>query len=285
MPCSGAVRPRSTPPSEVTDADTREAEPSSRPGAVIFDVDGTLVDSERHGHRVAFNLAFEAFDLPWRWDEETYGHLLRITGGQRRIDTYLAGEGVDGERRAELVPALHARKTEILSELVASGRVHLRLGVRRLVDDLIRQRVPLAVATTGSRDWVDKLLSRLLDGVEFATVVTGDDVSARKPDPEAFTVALERLGLTVAEAVAVEDSPEGVASATGAGLACIVVLNDYTAALDWADYGEAELVVDGFGEPEEPAAVLADRIGSGWTGILDADVLSQVWARGRGRAG
>ncbi len=252
---------------------------------MIFDVDGTLVDSERHGHRVAFNLAFEAFDLPWRWDEETYGHLLRITGGQRRLDEYLSGEGVDEKRRAELVPALHARKTKLLSELVASGRIHLRPGVRRLVDDLVRRRVPVAVATTGSRDWVDKLLSRLLDGVELATVVTADDVSARKPDPEAFTVALDRLGMTVADAVVVEDSPEGVASAVGAGLACVVVLNDYTAALDHAEYDQAELVVDGFGEPGEPAALVADRVGGGWAGVLDADVLSQVWAQGRGRAG
>jgi len=264
---------------------SQQAHPGPLPGAVIFDVDGTLVDSERHGHRVAFNLAFEAFDLPWRWDEDTYGHLLRITGGQRRLDSYLADEGVDEQRRAELVPALHARKTELLSELVASGRVCLRPGVRRLVDELVRQRVPVAVATTGSRDWVDKLLSRVLDGVELATVVTGDDVDARKPDPEAFTVALERLGMTAADAVAVEDSPEGVASATGAGLACVVVLNDYTAALDQADYEQAELVVDGFGEPGEPADVRADRVGSGWAGVLDADVLSQVWARGRGRAG
>jgi len=262
---------------------SQQAEPGPLPGAVIFDVDGTLVDSERHGHRVAFNLAFEAFDLPWRWDEDTYGHLLRITGGQRRLDIYLADEGVDEERRAELVPTLHARKTELLSELVAAGHVRLRPGVRRLVDELLGQGVRVAVATTGSRDWVDKLLSRVLDGVELATVVTGDDVDARKPDPEAFTVALERLGMTAADAVAVEDSPEGVASATGAGLACVVVLNDYTAALDPAGYERAELVVDGFGEPAAPADVRADRVGSGWAGVLDADVLSQVWAHGRGR--
>ncbi len=252
------------------------------PGAVIFDVDGTLVDSERHGHRVAFNQAFEAFDLPWRWDEATYGRLLRITGGQRRLDTYLQGEGVDADRRAELAPALHVRKTEILSELVASGRLELRPGVRALVDDLGRRQIRLAVATTGSRNWVDKLLGRLLDGVELATVVTGDDVGARKPDPEAFTVALDRLGMTVGDAVAVEDSPEGLASAAGAGLACVVVLNDYTAELDPAGMEQAELVVDGFGEPGTPAGVRVDRVDSGWDGALDVAVLARVLARGRG---
>jgi len=261
-------------------ADERGA--SSLPGAVIFDVDGTLVDSERHGHRVAFNQAFQAFDLPWRWDETTYGKLLHITGGQRRLDGYLTDEGVDAARRAELVPALHARKTEILSGMVASGRIELRPGVRTLVDDLVARGVAVAVATTGSRIWVDGLLGRLLDGVTLATVVTGDDVSARKPDPEAFTVALARLGMTVADAVVVEDSAEGLAAAAAAGLACVVVVNDYTGDLDADELDQAELVVEGFGEPGSPARLRADHVGSGWNGVLDAEVLARVGARGRG---
>ncbi len=250
------------------------------PRAVIFDVDGTLVDSERHGHRVAFNLAFEDLDLPWRWDEDTYGRLLRITGGQRRLDRYLAEEGVDDDRRAELVPALHARKTEILSGLVASGRVHLRPGARRLVDDLAERGVVLAVATTGSRGWVAGLLEQLLDGVDFATVVTGDEVGARKPDPEAFTVCLDRLGVAPGEAVVIEDSAEGLEAAAGAGLACVVVVNDYTAD---HDLDGAELVVDGFGEPDAPARVVFDRVACRWDGLLDASVVSRVQSAGRAR--
>lgn len=251
------------------------------PRAVIFDVDGTLVDSERHGHRVAFNLAFEDLDHQWRWDEETYGRLLRITGGQRRLDGYLADEGVDAGRRAELVPALHARKTEILSELVSSGRIELRPGVRALIDDLVARGVLVAVATTGSRNWVDGLLERLLDGVALATVVTGDDVAARKPDPEAFTVALDRLGVTEAETVVVEDSAEGLAAAAAAGLACVVVVNDYTRDLDADELDQAELVVEGFGEPGSPARLRADHVDSGFDGILAAEVLARVCARGR----
>jgi HAD superfamily hydrolase (TIGR01509 family) len=251
------------------------------PTAVIFDVDGTLVDSERHGHRVAFNLAFEDLDLPWRWDEETYGRLLHITGGQRRLDGYLADEGVDAGRRAVLVPALHARKTEILSELVASGRIELRPGVRALIDDLVAREVRVAVATTGSRNWVDGLLEQLLDGVALATVVTGDDVTARKPDPEAFTVALDRLGTTASDVVVVEDSAEGLAAAAAAGLACVVVVNDYTGDLDADEHDQAELVVEGFGEPGSPARLRADHVDSGFDGIIDAEVLARVCARGR----
>jgi len=227
---------------------------------------------------VAFNLAFEDLDLPWRWGEDTYGRLLRITGGQRRLDHYLAGEGVDDDRRAELVPALHARKTEILSELVASGRIQLRPGARRLLDDLVGDGVTLAVATTGSRGWVEGLLATLLEGVEFAALVTGDDVEARKPDPEAFTIALDRLGVTADVAVVVEDSAEGLEAAVGAGLACVVVVNDYTAD---HDLDQAELVVDGFGETGTPAHGVADRVDSGFDGVLDAAVLARVCARGR----
>ena len=252
------------------------------PEAVVFDVDGTLVDSERHGHRVAFNLAFEAFDLPYRWDEEEYGELLRITGGQKRLHAYLRDQGMADEERDELVPRLHKRKTEILMELVEEGRIEVRPGVSRLLEELARAGRRLAVATTGSRSWVEGLLAQLLVGVEFEEVVTGDEVENRKPDPEAFTEALDRLGLTAADAVAVEDSAEGLAAAAAAGLACVVVVNGYT---EDHDLDAAELVLDGFGAPDAPARVLADRVASGCDGVLDLEVLTRVLAGGRGRAG
>ncbi|MFN2608028.1 MAG: HAD-IA family hydrolase [Acidimicrobiales bacterium] len=248
------------------------------PAAVVFDVDGTLVDSERHGHRVAFNLAFEAFDLPYRWDEEEYGRLLRVTGGQRRLHHYLQAQGMDDGERSSLVPALHARKTEILSGLVADGRIEVRPGARRLLDEVAAAGITLAVATTGSRGWVEALLERLLPGVDFPVVVTGDEVEHRKPDPEAFVLALDRLGADPGDGVVVEDSAEGLDAAVAAGLACVVVVNGYTAD---HDLDAAALVVDGFGEPAAPARVVADRVGSGCTGVVDLAVLTAVLASGR----
>jgi HAD superfamily hydrolase (TIGR01509 family) len=253
-----------------------------RPEAVVFDVDGTLVDSERHGHRVAFNLAFEAFGLPYRWDEAQYGELLRITGGRNRLHAYLRDQGMDDDERGELVPELHRRKTEILSALVEEGRIEVRPGVSRILKELAGAGCRLAVATTGSRGWVEGLLRQLLEGVEFEAVVTGDEVENRKPDPEAFTEVLDRLGVTAADAVVVEDSAEGLDAAVAAGLACVVVVNGYT---EDHDLDAAELVVDGFGEPDAPARVLADRVDSGCDGVLDLDVLAGVLARGRARAG
>lgn len=242
--------------------------------AVVFDVDGTLVDSERHGHRVAFNLAFETFGLPWRWDEDLYGELLHVTGGQRRIEEYLAGQGVAESERAEMVPALHARKTAILKSMVEDGAIELRPGANRLLEDLAGAGCALAVGTTGSRGWVDGLLRRLLPQMAWDVVVTGDDVTERKPHPEVFEVALERLGLTgPQESVVVEDSAEGLAAARSAGMACAVVVNGYTAGHDLEG---ADLVLDGFGTPGAPAAVLADPHATGCAGILDPAVLRML---------
>lgn len=242
--------------------------------AVIFDVDGTLVDSERHGHRVAFNRAFEAFDLPYRWDEDLYGELLHTTGGRRRIGGYLTGEGVEAAEADELAGALHERKTAILEEMVDNGAIELRPGAGRLVAELGAAGVARAVGTTGSRRWVERLLRHTLADVAWDAIVAGDDVTNRKPDPEVFTSAVERLGLRgPGEVVVVEDSFEGLAAARAAGLCCVVVVNGYTVDHDMAG---ADLVLDGFGEPGARAAVLDDPHGTRCDGILTASVLRTV---------
>ena len=243
--------------------------------AVVFDVDGTLVDSERDGHRVAFNRAFADFSLPYVWDEDVYGRLLRVTGGQRRIDGYLAEQGVADDERARLAPALHRHKTEILRRMIGEGALEPRPGVARLLAELADAGCRLGVATTGSRGWVDQLLERLLPGVEFEAVVTGEEVAGRKPDPDAYVVAMERLGTTAADTVAVEDSHEGLTAAAAAGLACVVVTNGYTAD---HDLSAADLVLDGFGEPGHPARVTVDRRATGCQGILDVETLRHLTA-------
>lgn len=249
--------------------------------AVIFDVDGTLVDSERHGHRVAFNRAFEEFDLPYRWGEDEYGDLLRVTGGQRRLHQYLEGQGMDDDERERLVPELHGRKSEIFKELVAEGRLDVRPGAVRLLTELNQAGCALAVATTGSGDWVQALLEKVVPDVRFEAMVFGDEVGERKPDPEAFEVALERLGAEPAHTVAVEDSGEGLQAAKAAHLPCAVVVNGYTAE---HDLSEADLVLDGFGEDDSPAEVVADPHGTGCGGVLRAETLEKL-VDAAGRAG
>ncbi|HVL98720.1 MAG TPA: HAD-IA family hydrolase [Egibacteraceae bacterium] len=226
---------------------------SQRPAAVVFDVDGTLVDSERHGHRVAFNAAFADAGLPHRWNEDRYGRLLAVPGGERRIREFLLGEGYPAPEAEELAARLHAHKTALFRDLAAQGRIPARPGTERLLDELAEAGTPVAVATTGSRAWVEPLLDRLFGLSRFVTVVAGDDVPALKPAPAAYHAVLDRLGEPADAVVAIEDSANGVAAARKAGVACLAVVNDYTAG---DDLEGAALVVDRFGEPGR-ARVLA----------------------------
>lgn len=195
--------------------------------AVLFDVDGTLADTERDGHRPAFNRAFAEFGLAERWGIEDYGHRLIVTGGQRRIEQFLAHHG-HGDP-AGFARVLHQAKTEHFLEWVRSGPVRSRPGVDGLLQGLRAAGVRIGVVTTGRRAWVLPLLDRLFGLETFEAVVTGDDVEQLKPAPDAYLLALDRFGLPASSAVAVEDSPPGLAAARAAGLACVVVTNDYTA--------------------------------------------------------
>ncbi len=212
----------------------------------MFDVDGTLVDSERDGHRVAFNLAFEEAGLPDRWDVGTYGALLRVTGGGRRLTHWFEGRGRTLEQARELAIPLHRRKTEIMRGLVESGRICARPGVHRLLDELDEAGVAMHVATTGTRVWVEPLLDRVF-GPRFRTVVTGTEVTDLKPSPAVYLRVLELSGCAAERTVAVEDSANGVRAAVGAGLRCVAAYNDYTRADDLAG---ATLVTGGMDTPE-----------------------------------
>lgn len=208
------------------------------PAAVVFDLDGTLADTERDGHRVAFNRAFAEHGLDLFWTIEHYGCLLAVTGGRRRIVADLARRDETADLAADetalegLAAAVHRTKTRLFAEEVRRGGIALRSGVGDLVADLTAHRVPVAVATTGTREWAEPLVEHLL-GVGTARVaVFGDDVRALKPDPEAYLLALDRLGVAAREAVAVEDAAPGLAAARAAGLATVVVTNHYTRAHD-----------------------------------------------------
>jgi HAD superfamily hydrolase (TIGR01509 family) len=238
--------------------------------AVVFDVDGTLVDSERFGHRVAFNEAFAAFDLPYSWDEEAYGHWLSFHGGVRRIDAFLEEVGRPEDERRELAPKLHETKTRLLREMIDAGRIPPRPGMAELLDHLGEAGVRLAVATVGSAGWVNHLLGTLFADASFAVVVTGADVSEKKPHPGCYVQALEGLGVGAEAAVAVEDSATGLASARAAGLACVVVVNDYTADEDMSGAG---LVLDGV---DAGARVLDDPHGLAPALPLERDTFERL---------
>lgn len=201
--------------------------------AVLWDVDGTLAETERDGHRVAFNQAFADQGLGWCWDELRYGELLRITGGRERILFDMQGRSdappTAAEREA-LALTLHQRKNAIYGELVRGARLPLRAGVAELMAECESRGLRQAIVTTTSRVNVEALMGvhfgpRWAD--RFAAVVAGEDVRHKKPDPEAYVRALKALGLGPLDAVAIEDSPGGVAAARAAEIPVVVPVSAY----------------------------------------------------------
>lgn len=191
-------------------------------------MDGTLSDTERDGHRVAFNEAFDAAGLDYRWGVAEYGELLALTGGRRRIASYLKSQGYPAQRAATLAAELHQDKTRRFTALVRAGAMQARPGTAELINALRAAGVGTAVATTGTSDWVLPLLDRLFGLAAFDVVVTGTDVTDLKPDPAVYLEVLARLDVTASGAVAVEDSSNGVQAAVAAGLRCVAVVNPYT---------------------------------------------------------
>jgi len=216
---------------------------------LLWDVDGTLADTERDGHRVAFNLAFEEADLDRRWDEATYGELLKVTGGKERIRFDIEQGGMPGMGDDDIAK-LHSSKTKLYQQLIAEGRIPLRPGVRCLLEEAHDAGLTVGVATTTTPSALDALIEHSLGREwfdKFAVLAAGDIVPAKKPAPDIYVHAMEQLGVTAEETMALEDSSNGWKSAQAAGLKCVVTVNGYTRN---QDFSGADLVVSGFGEPE-----------------------------------
>jgi HAD superfamily hydrolase (TIGR01509 family) len=233
--------------------------------ALIFDCDGVLADTERDGHRPAFNQTFAEAGLPVQWSAEEYAEKLRIGGGKERMASLLTPEFVranglpaDPDGQASLLLSWHRRKTELYTEIVRAGRLPARPGIRRVVEAASGAGWTLAVASTSAEPSVRAVLEHAV-GPELAagfTVLAGDVVPRKKPDPAIYTLALEQTGAARDETVVIEDSRNGLLAAVRAGLRCVVTVNGYTKD---EDMSEALLVVTGLGDPGEPARVLENR--------------------------
>jgi HAD superfamily hydrolase (TIGR01509 family) len=239
--------------------------------ALIFDVDGTLADTERDGHRVAFNQAFQSADLDWNWSVELYGELLAITGGKERIRHYLDKYNPSFEAPTDLkafIAGLHAAKTEHYCTMLAEGRIPLRTGAERLIKEAREAGLRLAIATTTTMPNVTVLLEHTL-GKEsldwFDIIAAGDIVPAKKPAPDIYIHVLEKMGWAPEECLALEDSENGLLSAVQADLKTIITINGYTRN---HTFEGAALVLDCFGEPTTPFQVLAgDAKGAGYFSV------------------
>lgn len=235
--------------------------------ALLFDVDGTLADTEADGHRIAFNKAFAEADLDWHWDIELYGKLLAVTGGKERIKFYVEDFLTDftspnSEDLQQFAATLHKRKTSFYLEMLQQGEIPLRSGVKRLLSEARKAGLRLGIATTTTPENVTYLLTSTL-GEEsltwFEVIAAGDIVPAKKPAADIYQYAMDKMGISAAETLAFEDSENGILSSNGASLRTIITTNSYTLNHDFSD---ALIVLDQMGEEGQPFTVLEGDAGT-----------------------
>lgn len=235
--------------------------------ALIFDCDGVLSDTERDGHRPAFNQTFREFGLPIEWSEDAYAAKLQIAGGKERMASELTPEFVraqglpeDAESRAVELATWHKRKTQIYTDMVGAGRLPTRPGVRRIITAAQDAGWKLAVASTSAEPSVRAILEQAVGperAARFDLILAGDVVPRKKPAPDIYLLAMDRLGVPAEHALVVEDSRNGLLAAHGAGLRCVMTVNGYT---EEEDNSEATLVVTSLGDPDgERTRIIANR--------------------------
>ncbi len=245
--------------------------------AILFDVDGTMAETERDGHRIAFNQAFQDAGLNWAWDAELYGDLLSVTGGKERIRYFIDKYQPDypaQEDETAWIAGLHKAKTAHYLELLRQGSIPLRPGVRRLLDEARTHGIRLAITTTTTPDNVYGLLKATLGEQSphwFEIIAAGDIVPAKKPAPDIYDYTLAEMKLDPSECIALEDSANGVISAVKAGVPVVVTDNDYTRE---DDFTGALAVLSDLGDPTRHATT---RQGPAPTnGIVDCPYLSSL---------
>lgn len=228
--------------------------------ALIFDCDGVLVDTERDGHRVAFNRAFAEEGLQIEWDEKLYGDLLKVSGGKERMryffETYDWPEEI--EDRDAYIRKLHGLKTSLFMTIIEQGELPLRSGVKRLVDEAIKRGIRLGVCSTSNEKAVNMVVEKMLGSERrkyFEFILAGDVVSRKKPDPEIYDLAKKRLELSPSQCIVIEDSRNGLLAAKKAGMGCIVTKSYYT--VD-EDFSEADRILDELGDPPGECVRLED---------------------------
>jgi HAD superfamily hydrolase (TIGR01509 family) len=217
--------------------------------ALIFDVDGTLAETEEL-HRACFNVAFAEAGLGWHWDQALYRRLLEVTGGKERIRHFIDLWHGSPDLDADRIRALHERKTAIYAQRMAAGGLMPRPGILRLIHEAREGGVLCAIATTTSRSNVDALLDAAFAPDAqgwFTAIAAGDEVAHKKPAPDVYALALKNLGLAAEDCLAIEDSYNGLESARAAGLQCVITLSPYT---EGQDFSAALKILDHLGDSE-----------------------------------
>jgi len=249
--------------------------------AIFFDQDGVIIDTEKDGHRVAFNETFKTFGYDFQWDVDRYQELLQISGGKERMRHYFHEEGLFTElsknKVDDFIKDLHKKKTEIFISLIEAGKLPLRTGIRRVMKEAMEKGVRLGVCTTANERSANAIARGILQDIEFEFVLAGDVVSKKKPDPEIYLLALERSGLRPEECVVIEDSRNGILSAKAADLYVVATTNVYT---ENEDLSDADIIVSSLGDPDGEKGVLkkGDNSKLEFDGVLHVDQLIEYFS-------
>jgi HAD superfamily hydrolase (TIGR01509 family) len=253
--------------------------------ALIFDCDGVLADTELHGHLVAFNRMWKKAEVPWHWSEQQYAEKLKIGGGKERMQALFAEPEFqavypvpkDEPAQKQLLAEWHSKKTAVYQEIIASGSVPGRIGVKRLAEEALASGWLLAVASTSAKPSVDAVL-RFTVGEATASqfkVFAGDIVPKKKPAPDIYLFASGELGVSPEHCIAVEDSRNGLLAAAAAGIRTVVTTSYFTTG---ENFDEAVLVLDSLGDPDGKACtVLANRTGHEIGKYLKASDLDAIF--------
>lgn len=255
--------------------------------ALLFDLDGTLADTEPQAHLPAYNRAFRDLGLEWKWSKSLYRKLLLQPGGRERLDYYLQQHEPDlgphkdqvEQNREAWVNTVHQVKSKHFRSRLKSGRVPLRPGVARLMREAAGAGLQLAIVTNASKATLSPFLKHTL-GADLRqyidVIISGEDVADKKPAPDIYLRACERLGRSPGECIALEDSAIGLQAASRAGIAVVVTVNANT---QRQNFTNAMLVVDHLGEPDQPFSNLGGVIAGDaqTTTNVDLALLERLW--------
>ena len=237
--------------------------------AIFFDQDGVIIDTERDGHRVAFNEAFKKMGFDVQWDEDYYHELLQIAGGKERMkhDLHTRGFGkeVKPEDETQVIQDLHKLKTSLFIELIESGKLPLRPGILRFMKEGMKEGLTLGICTTSNERAAHAIAYNILKDIHFEFVLAGDIVSKKKPDPEIYNLALSKMGFKPEECLVIEDSRNGTLAAKAAGMHVVATTNRYT---EKEDLSDADLIVRCLGDPDGEKGTMSKGNVLGYDGVL-----------------
>ncbi len=248
--------------------------------AIFFDQDGVIIDTERDGHRVSFNMAFQEFGYDVDWGVDYYHELLQIAGGKERMKHHLETKGfgkeVKPEQVDEVIKALHKRKTALFIELIESGKLPLRPGIHRFMKEAMDAGLIIGVCTTSNEQAAHAIAYKILSDIKFNFVLAGDIVSKKKPDPEIYNLALSKTGVKPDECIVIEDSRNGVLAGKAAGMHVVATTNGYT---EKEDLSASDIIVTCLGDADGEKGSMSKGALAGYDGVLHVDQLVKFFSK------